>query len=82
MGKQNGEDLDQDAQERMLKEDSAAKIAIEKDEKATEVRISFASAILILEISHFRGSRGLFHAERMPRVYFCMFFSRNPFKYR
>lgn len=43
MGKQNGEDLDQDAQERMLKEDSAAKIAIEKeekDEKATEVRIS------------------------------------------
>lgn len=46
MGKQNGEDLDQDAQERMLKEDSTAKIAIEKnendekDEKATEVRIS------------------------------------------
>lgn len=42
MGKQNGEDLDQDAQERMLKEDSTAKIAIEKDEKvekATEVRI-------------------------------------------
>ncbi|XP_011684662.1 PREDICTED: maltase 1 isoform X1 [Wasmannia auropunctata] len=41
MGKQNGEDLDQDAQERMLKEDSAAKIAIEKDEKdekATEVK--------------------------------------------
>lgn len=41
MGKQNGEDLDQDAQERMLKEDSAAKIAVEKDEKeekATEVR--------------------------------------------
>lgn len=43
MGKQNGEDLDQDAQERMLKEDNNAKIAIEKeekDEKATEVRIS------------------------------------------
>lgn len=43
MGKQNGEDLDQDAQERMLKEDNTAKIAIEKeekDEKATEVRIS------------------------------------------
>lgn len=41
MGKQNGEDLDQDAQERMLKEDSAAKIAVEKDEKeekATEVK--------------------------------------------
>ncbi|KAL0109298.1 hypothetical protein PUN28_014411 [Cardiocondyla obscurior] len=44
MGKQNGEDLDQDAQERMLKEDSAAKIAIEKDlkdqkdEKTTEVK--------------------------------------------
>lgn len=44
MGKQNGEDLDQDAQERMLKEDSTAKIAIEKDdkdEKTTEVRITF-----------------------------------------
>ncbi|XP_011867618.1 PREDICTED: maltase 2-like [Vollenhovia emeryi] len=43
MGKQNGEDLDQDAQERMLKEDSTAKISIEKDdknEKAPEVRIS------------------------------------------
>lgn len=43
MGKQNGEDLDQDAQERMLKEDSTAKIAIdkeEKDEKTPEVRIS------------------------------------------
>ncbi|XP_011155525.2 maltase 1 isoform X2 [Solenopsis invicta] len=41
MGKQNGEDLDQDAQERMLKEDSTAKIAIEKDdkdEKTTEVK--------------------------------------------
>ncbi|XP_011640234.1 maltase 1 isoform X2 [Pogonomyrmex barbatus] len=38
MGKQNGEDLDQDAQERMLKEDSTAKIAIDKDDKTTEVK--------------------------------------------
>ncbi|KYM93520.1 PREDICTED: maltase 1-like isoform X2 [Cyphomyrmex costatus] len=38
MGKRNSEDLDQDAQERMLKEDSTAKIAIEKDEKTTEVK--------------------------------------------
>ncbi|KYN34075.1 Maltase 1 [Trachymyrmex septentrionalis] len=37
MGKRNSEDLDQDVQERMLKEDSTAKIATEKDEK-TEVK--------------------------------------------
>ncbi|XP_018300122.1 maltase 1 isoform X1 [Mycetomoellerius zeteki] len=38
MGKRNSEDLDQDVQERMLKEDSTAKIATEKDEKTTEVK--------------------------------------------
>lgn len=55
MGKQNGEDLDQDAQERMLKEDSTAKIAIEKDEKdekATEVRICSWTVLLLLDF-HF-----------------------------
>jgi len=45
MGKRNSEDLDQDVQERMLKEDSTAKIATEKDEKTTEVRISFVSLL-------------------------------------
>lgn len=45
MGKRNSEDLDQDVQERMLKEDSTAKIATEKDEKTTEVRISFVDRL-------------------------------------
>ncbi|XP_018357330.1 PREDICTED: maltase 1 isoform X1 [Trachymyrmex cornetzi] len=38
MGKRNSEDLDQDVQERMLKEDNTAKIATEKEEKTTEVK--------------------------------------------